>query len=58
MSTTDDTSLASEREHHRYHGNKIPWYVRALWIGFWIFAVYYAVQYFLPALSSEWPAGS
>ena len=34
----------SPRAEHRFHdyvGNDIPWYVRAIWIGFWIFAVVY-----------------
>ena len=57
MNSPDENSLASEREHHGYQGSVIPWYVRALWIGFWIFAAFYAVRYFLPALLQEWPAG-
>ncbi len=42
-----------EHRHHAYRGNVIPWFVRALWIGFWIFAVYYTVVYLFPSLRVE-----
>ena len=42
-----------EHQHHDYRGNEIPWYVRAIWIGFWIFAVYYTIQFLFPALQLE-----
>lgn len=42
-----------EHQHHDYRGNEIPWYVRAIWIGFWIFAVYYTIQFLFPALQRE-----
>ncbi|HIE96507.1 MAG TPA: hypothetical protein EYG03_10790 [Planctomycetes bacterium] len=44
-----------EQEHcyHHYRGNVIPWYVRAIWIGFWIFAVYYIITYLFPAMRIE-----
>jgi hypothetical protein len=44
------------QEEHRYHhylGNEIPWYVRLIWVGFWIFAIWYTVVYLLPALQVE-----
>jgi hypothetical protein len=31
----------------------IPWYVRGLWLLFWLFAIYYGIKYFLPAIQSE-----
>ena len=49
----DEHSPEAEHRHHRYVGNAIPWYVRAIWIGFWIFAVYYTVRYLFPALQVE-----
>jgi hypothetical protein len=42
-----------EHRHHDYTGNEIPWYVRAIWIGFWIFTFYYTIQYLFPALQAE-----
>lgn len=44
-----------EDEHvfHHYRGNVIPWYVRMIWIGFWIFTVYYIITYFFPAMRVE-----
>ena len=33
-------STGSPQAEHRYHdyiGNAIPWYVRVIWIGFWVF---------------------
>lgn len=50
-----DTSASAEEEHrhHNYAGNAIPWYVHALWILFWCFAVYYVVTYLFPALRLE-----
>ena len=42
-----------EHRHHDYTGNEIPWYIRAIWIGFWIFTFYYTIQYLFPALQAE-----
>lgn len=47
------TSAPSEHQFHRYVGNRIPWYVRVMWLGFWTFAIYYVVQYLFPALRLE-----
>ena len=46
---------AAEHEHtfHHYRGNAIQWYVRAIWLGFRIFAVYYIITYFFPAMQIE-----
>lgn len=53
MSTEDPLSAQVEHRHHDYSSNDIPWYVRAIWIGFWVFAVYYTIRYLLPALQLE-----
>ena len=37
-----------DKRYHTYNTHHIPWYVRALWIGFWIGAVWYVVQYAIP----------
>ena len=53
MPTTDKNSPETEQQFHQYVGNRIPWYVRAIWIGFWIFAIYYTVKYLFPSLQIE-----
>ncbi|MCA9087896.1 MAG: hypothetical protein KDA90_04600 [Planctomycetaceae bacterium] len=46
-------SAEEEHKHHSYSSNAIPWYVRLLWICFWIFVIYYTITYFLPAIETE-----
>jgi hypothetical protein len=58
MSTTEplpagETTADVEHRFHHYTGNRIPWYVRLIWVLFWIFAVYYTLQYLFPALRLE-----
>lgn len=49
----DATSAEIEHRYHHYRGNRIPWYVRLIWIGFWVLAISYVVQYLFPALQIE-----
>ena len=49
----EQTPPEADHEHHHYRSNVIPWYVRLIWIGFWIFAIYYTVSYLFPALQEE-----
>ena len=42
-----------EHRYHHYTGNAIPWYVRLMWILFWIFVVYYMITYFFPAVQID-----
>lgn len=53
MSQPTDTSAEVEHQYHHYTGNRIPWYVRLMWVGFWCLAVYYAVRYLFPAIQAE-----
>lgn len=53
MAKHEDGSVKAEHQFHRYVGNRIPWYVRAIWVGFWCFAIYYAVAYLFPAIQLE-----
>ncbi len=53
MNPVDENSPEAEHQFHQYRGNRIPWYVRAIWIGFWIFAIYYTVKYLFPSLQIE-----
>jgi hypothetical protein len=48
-----ESSPAAESRWHSYVGNRIPWYVRLIWLLFWAFAVYYTIAYLFPALQLE-----
>jgi hypothetical protein len=39
--------------YHTYSSNIIPWYVRLIWLLFWVFAIAYVVRNFVPAIQSE-----
>jgi len=53
MQEPDPDSAQSEGKFHHYVGNRIPWFVRLIWIGFWAFAIYYTVRYLFPDLQLE-----
>ncbi|MCK6457087.1 MAG: hypothetical protein L6Q92_11225 [Phycisphaerae bacterium] len=38
-----------ESQHFTYVTHRIPWYVRAMWIAFWIGLVWYVIKYAIPA---------
>ena len=50
---SDAGTPEEEGRFHTYVGNRIPWYVRMIWICFWVFAVYYVITYFFPDLQTE-----
>ena len=49
----DPNSASAEHRFHTYVSARIPWYVRLIWILFWIFAAVYIVQYLFPDLQRE-----
>lgn len=49
----DSSSAEAEGRFHTYVGNRIPWYVRLIWLAFWVFAVYYTIAYLFPDLQTE-----
>jgi len=53
MNPADDSTPAGERNYHQYSSNIIPWFIRLMWVGFWAFAIYYTVQFLLPAMQRE-----
>ena len=53
LSDPTRTTPEAENRFHDYVGNAIPWYVRAIWIGFWIFAITYMIRFVLPAMQLE-----
>lgn len=46
-------SPEQELLYHTYVSSVIPWYVRLMWLMFWIFAAAYVIHNFLPAIQSE-----
>lgn len=52
-STIEMSSPEMENRFHTYVGNRIPWYVRLIWLLFWVFAVYYVLRYLFPDLQAE-----
>ena len=53
MASSQRTTAEEDQQHHSYTGNTIPWYVRLIWLLFWIFAIYYTIQYLFPAIQTE-----
>ena len=49
----EQTTPEQEHVYHYYRGNEIPWYIRVIWLGFWIGTVYYIMRYFFPAMQVE-----
>ncbi|MCA9026235.1 MAG: hypothetical protein KDA86_13595 [Planctomycetaceae bacterium] len=53
MSLEDQATAEQEHQHHTYTSSEIPWYVRLIWVLFWIFVIYYSLTYFLPTMQTE-----
>lgn len=53
MPDVEQSSPQAEHRYHHYTGNRIPWYVRLIWLLFWCFAVYYVVVYLFPSIRVE-----
>lgn len=49
----DNSPAEVEQRYHDYVSNDIPWYVRLIWLGFWILAISVVVQHLFPALKVE-----
>ena len=49
----DYKPAVTEGRFHNYIGSRIPWYVRLVWIMFWVFAVVYVIRYLFPNLQTE-----
>ena len=48
-----ETDAVREGRCHTYFTHRIPWYVRFIWLLFWVFAVAYVIRYLFPALQVE-----
>ncbi|MGE0755389.1 MAG: hypothetical protein AB7O38_00145 [Pirellulaceae bacterium] len=53
MNKSQPASIESENQFHMYRGNDIPWYVRLMWLGFWVLTVVYVIRYMFPAIQTE-----
>jgi len=53
MAEVEQSSAQEEHEYHHYTGNAIPWFVRLIWIGFWIFTAVYTIRFLFPAIQEE-----
>ncbi|MBI3864304.1 MAG: hypothetical protein HY290_20665 [Planctomycetia bacterium] len=53
MSVPEARTPVEEHRHHTYVGTRIPWYVRLMWVAFWVMAIAYVITYLLPALQRE-----
>lgn len=51
--SVEQQNAEAEHQHHTYSSSDIPWYVRVIWILFWVFVVYYSITYFMPAINEE-----
>lgn len=52
-SKPEDTAPEVEGKHHNYIGSAIPWYVRVIWVGFWILCLFYIFRWLIPAFKVE-----
>lgn len=41
-----------DRQFHTYTTHRIPWYVRLMWIAYWIGLIWYIIAYAIPAARS------
>ena len=53
MSHESSPAGDAEAQHLTYTSNVIPWFVRLMWVVFWMFAIGYAISFFLPAIQRE-----
>ena len=53
QSARHDNETHREQQFHNYTSNSIPWYVRLIWLGFWVFAIVYTIRFLFPAIQTE-----
>ncbi len=49
MTDADNASAQEEAQYHTYETHRIPWWMRAIWLGFWLFTIGYFVTNLIPA---------
>ncbi len=50
MADRPDVPPEEDAQFHSYQTHRIPWYVRAMWLGFWIGLIWYVIVYIIPAV--------
>ena len=53
MAESQQRSAELEHQFHHYRGSDIPWYVRVMWLAFWILTIVYCIKYMFPAIQVE-----
>ncbi|GJM25365.1 MAG: hypothetical protein DHS20C16_17800 [Phycisphaerae bacterium] len=48
-STQPRSEPKTERGFHNYTTHRIPWFIRVIWIGFWVGLVWYLIKYGIPS---------
>lgn len=48
MTMQFDPTVEEEGKFHSYVTTHIPWYVRVIWLGFWILCVWYVIAFAIP----------
>ncbi len=43
------TTAEDDKKHHTYTTHRIPWYVRAMWLGLWIGMIWYIIAFAIPS---------
>jgi len=48
---TDPQYPSLEQEHrvHTYETHRIPWWIRLLWVGYWMGVIAYGLAYLIPS---------
>jgi len=49
----ENTTPEEENKNHTYVTNRIPWFVHAIWVMFWIMAIAYVLTYQFPVIRTE-----
>ncbi len=49
MPEPSNDSPETEGQFHSYETHRIPWYVRAAWLIFWIAMIWYVIAFLFPA---------
>jgi len=44
-STQPKLDPPSERSYHNYTTHRIPWFVRLIWVGYWVGLVWYLIKF-------------
>jgi hypothetical protein len=49
----EQTTAEAEHKFHSYSNNRIPWFVRLMWVGFFVFAICYVIAFLVPELPAK-----